>query len=333
MTSTDPVTTTTTIDNNNNTFTTNETTEVPTTDVTAETVPSPAPVNGTTQVTPSEELQTATPQPTPSKSNPTKRLSLFIEKAIHIMDKKSFDKKVAPKSPEPVESSPATDNVAEESQETAAPAEVTEPVADSETKNKNEKRMSILGSLFRNKVPTKESETTEVPPPVPTKESSETTHQEPGPASTEEHDEQEAVPPVESTTAEPAEASAHKEHKDNVIEQIKRSSIGKFFNKKKGHATEAPKEETVDHNEVPTTTDKPADTPTEQPLEPKSTSRPSSPLGRSLTQLFRRKKTPATTTTATTTTTEEQAKEEQDTQHEPIISAPSVTPATTVRVN
>lgn len=152
MTSTDPVTTTTTIDNNNNTFTTNETTEVPTTDVTAETVPSPAPVNGTTQVTPSEELQTATPQPTPSKSNPTKRLSLFIEKAIHIMDKKSFDKKVAPKSPEPVESSPATDNVAEESQETAAPAEVTEPVADSETKNKNEKRMSILGSLFRNKV-------------------------------------------------------------------------------------------------------------------------------------------------------------------------------------
>lgn len=47
-----------------------------------------------------------------------------------------------------------------------------------------------------------------------------------------------------------------------MIEQIKRSSIGKFFNKKKGHATEAPKEETVDHNEVPTTTDKPADTPT-----------------------------------------------------------------------
>ncbi|KAI9282600.1 hypothetical protein BY458DRAFT_496736 [Sporodiniella umbellata] len=250
--------------------------------------------------TPTAAHEESAPKPNPSKSNTTKRLSLFL---------KSFVGEKKPNGPK----SPVEENRAVVPQETALPEE-TEP--ESDHKIKSEKRKSILGGLFRSKSPVKEIEHNEAATPsVPPKDEAPVEATKVSEEHTA-HTEHSTAPTAAVAATAAAAAATHnkeeheaeeprKEHKDNVIDQIKRSSIGKFFNKKK----EVTKEESEDADHVASASEQD---------EPK-TSRPSSPLGRSLTHLFRGKST---------------KKKTEDQNVDPVLDNPlSPTPINTVKVN
>ncbi|KAI8997492.1 hypothetical protein BDB01DRAFT_771307 [Pilobolus umbonatus] len=263
---------------------------------------------------------------TATRPNPTKRLSLFLGKAKHFVDKVSHPpKKTAetPTTPPAVEDTPApvapvapvvAPVVASPTEETAPVApehgEETEAVVveESERPKHQDKRKSFLSGLFRSKSPVKEVEKVEEThvkedTPAPEKVEAVAVKEEPvkeSPVAEAEHTD---------ATAEVTETSANKEHKDNVIDQIKRGPLAKFFNKKK-EPTEH-KEETTEVTEttedavttttttVTTVTTTEHDAKEDAPAQPEEkTSRPSSPLGRRITQMFRlshKKKTPPTT--------------------------------------
>lgn len=114
--------------------------------------------------TPEEPTAEVPPHPTPSKSNTTKRLSIFLGKAKNYVDKKVHEKK--PTSPkkevaEPVELTaeptvetavvdPVVEATVEPTVEPTAAAAEEAPVE--EAKPKSEKRKSILAGIFRSKV-------------------------------------------------------------------------------------------------------------------------------------------------------------------------------------
>ncbi|KAI7894543.1 uncharacterized protein EV154DRAFT_498142 [Mucor mucedo] len=273
----------------------------------------PTPVAATTEE--EGEAVSSPPHPSPSKSNPTKRLSIFLGKAKSYVDKKVHEKKpTSPKKEDIVE--PSTSAVESEVPAHVEPvaAAVTEPivVAEPETttaeepveevKPKSEKRKSILAGIFRSKSPVhKEAEVT------PAAAATTTTVAKPEASDKEVQETPAAIGGGDVAAADVAAASAtgvvdeeaivepqtHHE-KENVIDQIKRSPLGKFFNKKKEveHKEETPADVTT---EEPTAAvaavveEEPAVAAVEAPVQPeeKPVSRPGSPLGRRITQMFR----------------------------------------------
>jgi hypothetical protein len=101
-----------------------------------------------------EAATAAVASPVPSKSNTTKRLSLFLGKAKTFVDKVSEKKPVTAK--KETEAAAAVVPEAETTTATEEPVAATteEPVSREVTADrpKNEKRKSILGNIFRSKV-------------------------------------------------------------------------------------------------------------------------------------------------------------------------------------
>ncbi|KAG2194144.1 hypothetical protein INT47_004214 [Mucor saturninus] len=291
----------------------------------------PTPVAGVEE---EGEAVSSPPHPSPSKSNPTKRLSIFLGKAKSYVDKKVHEKKpTSPKKEDITE--PSTSAVESEAPAHVEPvaAAVTEPivVAEPETttaeepveevKPKSEKRKSILAGIFRSKSPVhKEAEVTPAAATTTTTvvakpEASDKEVQE-TPAATDDAAADVAAASATGVVDEEAivEPQTHHE-KENVIDQIKRGPLGKFFNKKKEveHKEETPAEVATEEPTAAVVEEEPAVAAVEAPVQPeeKPVSRPGSPLGRRITQMFRgfssKKKVP----------TVEDVKKEEETAEEP----------------
>ncbi|KAG0164030.1 hypothetical protein DFQ28_010936 [Apophysomyces sp. BC1034] len=264
------------------------------------------------------EPKTEQPKPTPSRSATTaKRLSVLLNKA-----KKSFSNAAEKVTSEDHHSKDKTPAIPAETEEPAEipVSEVTpaaeQPVATATTTTtehaaaaaaapaveteKSEKRKSkFLNGIFsRSKSPAKETESK----PEETGPATAAAETEPVAAEVTEENPT-ATTETTSPTAEHTETSATGTHKEqpNVIDQIKRHSfVNKLFGKKKEAekhvseehpTTEAAEESAPAPESTPVAepkSDEPAAVPQEEPVKP--TSRPSSPLGRRLTHMFKRNK-------------------------------------------
>ncbi|KAI9256401.1 hypothetical protein EDC94DRAFT_616359 [Helicostylum pulchrum] len=254
-----------------------------------------------TEVTEAEAEATAAPTPTTSKSNPTNRLSLFLGKAKTFVDKKVHEKKPALPKKDNTEEVTAADATAEPVVADAVvveePVAVEEPVTrEVETTKvpKTEKRKSILAGIFRSKSPVKEVEKSEdvaaATPATTTVEeiANETTTTD-----------KVETPAAAAAVVEEEPVVAEHTEKENVLDQIKRSPLGKLFKQKKeaehkeAHTPEAPVIAEPDVvvaaavEETPVVVEDVVEPAVEAPVAQEKVARSGSPLGRRITQMFR----------------------------------------------